>query len=82
MVEHKFALDSMSSMKPKIVDTDAAVARHRERALASAAKQHKQSSGQRDMAEMLKSSQPMIPAPAYPLRSSVAKEASKHAKKK
>ncbi|KAL5837459.1 hypothetical protein ACOSQ3_014628 [Xanthoceras sorbifolium] len=82
MVKHKFALDSMSSMKPKIVDADAAVARRRERALASAAKQHKQPSGQRDVAEMLKSSHPMIPTPAYPPRSSVAKDASKHAKKK
>ncbi|KAL5745463.1 hypothetical protein ACOSP7_026609 [Xanthoceras sorbifolium] len=76
-VERKFASDSVSSMKPKIMDDDAAIARRHERALATAAKKCKQSTNHHDVAEMLKSSQPTTPAPASPQVTHAVKDSSK-----
>ncbi|KAL5808133.1 hypothetical protein ACOSQ3_028824 [Xanthoceras sorbifolium] len=48
-VECKFTSDSMSNIKPKILSVDKALARHHERAMASAQKR-KQPSGQQNVA--------------------------------
>ncbi|KAL5779673.1 hypothetical protein ACOSQ2_010410 [Xanthoceras sorbifolium] len=62
MIERKFASDSMSNLSPRVLSADDALARRRERAKASAQK-CKQSSGQKNVAEMLKTGQPSTLAP-------------------
>ncbi|KAL5770406.1 hypothetical protein ACOSP7_014560 [Xanthoceras sorbifolium] len=81
MVESKFASDSMSNMKPKILSINKALARYYEKALALTQKRE-QLSGQQSVTQMLQAGQPSTPAPVSPSSPNPKKDASKQARKK